>query len=129
MLTGITALYEKMVLKRPVLTLSAVALVIAFFSVYVPDFKLDASADSLVLEHDRDLRYYRSIKARYGSDDYVIITYAPEKNLFSGESLSGLKELRDNLFRIERVERVVSILDVPLIDSPPISLSEVRPGY
>jgi predicted RND superfamily exporter protein len=125
MLSGIAALYEKIVLKRPVLTLSAVSLLIAFFSAYVPDFKLDASADSLVLERDRDLRYYRSIKARYGSDDYVIITYTPENDLFSGESLSDLKELRDSLYRIERVERVVSILDVPLIDSPPISLSEV----
>ena len=126
MLSTISALYEKIVLKRPVLTLSAVALFIAFFSIYVPDFKLDASADSLVLENDRDLRYYRSIKARYGSDDYVIITYTPEKNLFSRESLSVLRELRDSLSRIERVETVVSILDVPLINSPPISLSEVK---
>ena len=122
----ISALYEKVVLKRPLLTLSVFVLCIIFFSIYVSDFKLDASADSLVLENDRDLRYYRSIKARYGSDDNVVITYTPEKNLFSIESLSGLRELRDSLSRIESVERVLSILDVPLINSPPISLSEVN---
>jgi predicted RND superfamily exporter protein len=125
MISKITELYEKIVLHRPVLTLLTVGLIVAFFSIYVPDFKLDASGESLVLENDRDLRYYRSIQARYGSDDYVIVTYTPEKALFSEESLSDLQELRDSLLEIERVESVASILDVPLINSPPISLSEI----
>ncbi len=126
MLSTISALYEKVVLKRPLLTLAAFVLCSIFFSIYVSDFKLDASADSLILENDSDLRYYRSTQARYGSDDNVVITYTPEKDLFSIESLSGLRELRDSLSRIERVETVTSILDVPLINSPPISLSEVK---
>jgi predicted RND superfamily exporter protein len=126
MLSIISALYEKVVLKRPLLTLSVFVLCIIFFSIYVSDFKLDASADSLILENDVDLRYYRSSQARYGSDDNVVLTYTPEKDLFSPESLSGLRELRDSLSRIERVETVASILDVPLINSPPISLSEAN---
>ena len=125
MLSRISALYEKIVLDRPVLTLLAVGLIIAFFSIYIPDFKLDASGESLVLENDKDLRYYRSIQARYGSDDYVLITYTPQNDLFSERSLSDLQELRDSLLELERVESVVSILDVPLINSPPISLSEI----
>ena len=125
MISRISELYEKIVLHRPVLTLLVVALIVAFFSVYVPDFKLDASGESLVLENDRDLRYYRSIQARYGSDDNVIVTYTPEKALFSEESLSDLQELRDSLLEIERVESIASILDVPLINSPPISLKEL----
>jgi predicted RND superfamily exporter protein len=125
MQTTLSKFYDKIVLQRPVLTLVAFGLIIAFMSSYVPDFKLDASADSLVLEHDKDLRYYRSIRARYGSDDYLVISYTPEKALFSKDTLSDLQRLRDNLSRIERVESVVSILDVPLISSPPISLTEV----
>jgi predicted RND superfamily exporter protein len=121
----LSELYDKTVLQRPILTLIAIALFIAFFSVYIPHFELDASADSLVLENDKDLNYYRSIRARYGSDDFLIITYTPEKDLFSEESLADLRSLRDSLSRIERVESVVTMLDVPLISSPPISLSEV----
>ncbi len=122
----LSELYEKAVLKRPLLTLISVALFIAFFAIHAPDFKLDASGDSLVLENDKDLRYYRSINARYGSDDYVIVTYTPIKDLFSKTSIFYLKELRDYLSKIESVESVVSILDVPLISSPPIYLDEVR---
>jgi predicted RND superfamily exporter protein len=125
MQSTLSKFYDKIVLQRPVLTLFALGLIIACISIYVPDFKLDASADSLVLEHDKDLRYYRSIRARYGSDDYLIITYTPKNDLFSKETLSDLQRLRDSLSRIERVESVVSILDVPLISSPPISLTEV----
>ena len=128
MLLRLSELYEKIVLQRPVLTLLAVALFVAFFSIYVPDFRLDASGDSLVLENDEDLRYYRSIQARYGTDDYVLATYTPDDDLFSKGSLSKLMELRDDLVNIKGIESVVSILDVPLIQSPPISLAEVTYG-
>ncbi len=128
MQTTLQEIYDKVVLQRPVITLLSAALLIAFFSMYVPDFKLDASADSLVLEHDEDLRYYRAIQARYGSDDFIIITYTPNQDLFSRESLSDLHRLRNSLYRIDRVESVVSILDVPLISSPPIYLSEIESG-
>jgi predicted RND superfamily exporter protein len=128
MQSKLSTLYDKIVLQRPVITIIAAAMFIAFFSFYVPDFKLDASADSLILENDEDLRYYRAIQARYGSDDFIIITYTPKDDLFSRESLSDLRQLRDSLYRIERVESVVSILDVPLISSPPISLSEISSG-
>ena len=125
MRSTLSKIYDKIVLQRPVLTLFAFGFIIAVISIYTPDFKLDASADSLVLEHDKDLRYYRSIRARYGSDDYLVITYTPKNELFSSETLSDLQKLRDSVSRIERVGSVVSILDVPLISSPPISLTEI----
>ena len=53
-------------------------------------FKLDASADSLVLEHDEALRYYRAITKRYGTDDFLIITYSPIDALWSAASLKTL---------------------------------------
>jgi len=65
-------LYDNLVLKKPGVTLLIAALVTAFFAIHIPDFKLDASADSLILENDQALRYYRSVRARYGSDDNLI---------------------------------------------------------
>ena len=71
--------YDSLVLKRPAITLSLIALIVAFFAYHAPAFRLDASADSLVLENDEALKYYRSIRARYGSDDYLIVTYSPAR--------------------------------------------------
>ena len=116
--------YEKLVIGRPVLTLSLLAVLLLIFGAFIPRFELDVSADSLVLENDADLEYYRNIRARYGSDDYLILTYTPTEKLFSDNSLKRIGELRDRLRGIEGVESVLSILDVPLLESPPISLDE-----
>jgi predicted RND superfamily exporter protein len=102
-----------------------VAALISTFCLFIPDFKLDASADSLVLENDEDLSYYRSIRARYGSDDFLIVTYTRQDDLFTEAALADLRKLRGSLQAIDRVESVTTILDVPLIKSPPISLSVV----
>jgi len=126
MLHQLSALYEKLVLKHPVITILFTLIISVFFASQAKDFKLDASADSLVLENDQALKYYRSIKARYGSDDFLIITYTPEKDLFSESTLADIKQLRDKLKALDKVEKVTSLLDVPLIESPPVTLSELR---
>jgi predicted RND superfamily exporter protein len=118
-------LYERIVLKRPSLVLAFVAILLTFACYFAKDFRLDASGDSLVLENDQALSYYRSVRARYGSDDFLIITYSPVKDLFSAPVLDDLKALRDQLKQIERVDNVISILDVPLISSPPVTLSDL----
>ena len=126
MKTSPLQLYDKLVLGNPVATLLLVFLITAFFGWFVPALKIDISADSLVLENDEDLRYYNSIRARYGSDDYLILTYTPWGRLFERETLVDLRKLRDSLTAIERVESVISILDVPLVQSPPMSLEELE---
>ncbi len=119
-------LYDRLVLGKPLTTLLLVFLITAFFGWFVPDLKIDISADSLVLENDKDLRYYNDIRARYGSDDYLILTYTPRGRLFEKKTLDDLRKLRDSLSSIKRVESVISILDVPLVQSPPVSLEELE---
>ncbi len=120
-----TDLYGRTILARPLLSLLLVALLCAALVSYIDRFRLDASADTLVLENDEALAYYRSIKAIYGSDDSLIVTYSPKAELFSDAVLDDLKQLRDQLGQIERVKSVTSLLDVPLIESPPQTLSDV----
>lgn len=119
-------LYSKLVLSRPktvVLILLAVFAILGHFS---KDFRLDASADSLILEHDEDLRYFRKIISRYETSDFLLLTYTPHEDLFSKRVLDNLKKLRDELKQMGRVASVITILDVPLLRSPPISLKEIR---
>jgi len=120
------SLYDRLVLGKPLATLLLVLLITGFFGWFVPDLKIDISPDSLVLENDEALRYYYSIRARYGSDDYLILTYTPKRGLFEADTLDDLRKLRDSLAAIERIESVVSILDVPLVQSPPVTLEELE---
>lgn len=125
MLQNLARLYERIVLKHPVATIVVSLIVLLLMLSQTVKFKLDASADSLVLENDQALKYYRSIKARFGSDDFLIITYTPKQELFAKDTLDDIAKLRDQLRTLDRVDSVTSILDVPLIESPPMTLSEL----
>ncbi len=118
-------LYDGVVLGKPAAALFGLAVVVACMTFFAPRFKLDASADSLVLENDDDLRYYRGISAKYGSDDFLVVTYAPSRELFTPDALAKLKALQDDLAALDGVNRVVGILNVPLLNSPHIPLSEL----
>jgi predicted RND superfamily exporter protein len=121
-----SAILDRYVLDRPWLALLLVAFVAGVLAFFVPRFELDASADSLLLEQDVDLRYYRGIVARYGSDNYLIVTYTARRDLFSATTLADLKKLRDELFAMERVEQIISMLDVPLIETPGTTLASLQ---
>jgi predicted RND superfamily exporter protein len=123
---SLTAALERILLGRPGLTLAALLVLIAAALYSATDFRLDASADSLLLENDSDLRYYRAIRARYGSDDYLIVTYSPRDALFSDPVLADLRVLRDAIRALPGVASVTTILDVPLVASPPVSLDELQ---
>jgi predicted RND superfamily exporter protein len=122
----LAAVLDRLVLDRPWLALLAVALICAVFAWFVPRFQLDASADSLLLEQDSDLLYYRQIVARYGSDDYLVITYTAHDDLFVGPTYDELLSLRNELRALPNVEKVVSILDVPLISGPDTTLTSLQ---
>lgn len=125
MLARFVAAYDRLVLRNPVAALIALSAVIVYFLLFIPGFELDASADSLVLENDTALKYYRSIRERYGSDDFLIVTYSPQGELFSAEVLADIASLRNELHALEQVESVISLLDVPLVESPPMTLAEI----
>lgn len=121
--------FDRLVLGAPVLPVLAVAAVTVFFGLYVKDFKLDASSDSIVLENDRDLRYYNDTRDIFGSDDYVIVTVTPTGDLFADETLKALSELTAELDAIQNVSSVTSILNVPLFHSPNVPLLQLATGY
>ena len=126
MLEKVTSLYYRLTLHYWWIVGTAVLLLLGAAIWQVQHFRLDASADSLILESDADLRYYIGVANRYGAQGSLVVTYTPKHELFSDESLSQLKALRDELAELDAVSSVTSILDVPLIDSPRVTLSEIQ---
>ena len=114
---NLTRLYSGLVLDRPWLTLSVLIFIAASFGYYAQFFRLDASADSLLLEGDAELEYSRQVNVRYGLRESVIVAYTPlEGELFSRPVLSRLQALRADLLTLPRVESVNSILNVPIFE-------------
>src|SRR6056297_438507 len=120
------ALYDRLIFPHPVIILAAFALLLALAAFKFDQFRLDASAESLVLEDDRSLEQYRQVNRRFtDSDDFLIVTFTPREELFSDEGLALLRSLRDDLAALDGVSSTNSILNVPLLHSPDLSLETV----
>lgn len=118
--------YEILILQRPWRALLVVGLIAVIAAMGLPRFKLDASSDSLTLEHDTSVELFREVNKRYGSGDFLVVTYTPKGvDLFSRESLDSLASLQKELEAVEGVTSVVSVLNVPLLYSPKISISDL----
>jgi len=129
MINRISALYDRIVLAHPVAMLVLLSCILAFFAWHAKDFKLDASADSLLLEDDEDLRIFRELIDRYRTKEFLFVTFTPSDDLFSQTSLYQIGKLRDELKQLPLVESVISILDVPLVKQVEGTLSDVASNY
>jgi uncharacterized protein len=122
------AAYDRLVLGRPWLSILFIALVVAAFASQLGKIRLDASADSLMLQGDPSLEFYREVSGQYSAEEFVLITWQPHGPLLSPESLQPMQAMADELRLLEGVSSVVTVLDVPLLESPPVSLSDITSG-
>lgn len=75
-------IYDRLVLGKPVVVLVLLLAVLAYFGFHARDFKLDASADSLLLEGDQDLRAFRDVASKYQIRAFLFVTFTPSGDLF-----------------------------------------------
>ena len=116
--------YENNVIKKPKLVLTILILILLSVGYFAKDFELDASSDTLLLENDPDLKYLREVNAKYGSKDFLVLTYTPKDSLLAPNTISNLTNLRNDLANLSWVNNVLTILDVPLLKNNDDTLSE-----
>ena len=110
---------------NPYKVLILVTSVIAFASFGITNFKLDASSDALVLEGDEAFKTYRKNEKEFGDSSFLIVTYEPNSELFSKESLDQLQSLENDLSKLDGVDSILSLLDAPIFFQPKVSLTDV----
>ncbi len=113
------SLYKNYILKFPKTVLLFILALVAIFGYFATKMSIDASADTLLLDNDKDLAFTREISKRYYMPNFLVVTYRPKAKLLSKNSLQTLKSLSKDLENIKGITSVVSILNVPLLQSPP----------
>ena len=116
--------YQKIVIEKPKVILAFLIICLIGFSFYSKDFKLDASSDTLLLENDPDLIYLREITNRYGSKEFLVLTYTPDEPMVSEKSLNNLLSLKYKIQSLDWVHSVITLLDVPLLNNSDKPLAE-----
>lgn len=126
MIKNFSHLYFYSILKNPKRMLLIMFVIMIGIGSYTTNFKLDASADSLILENDSDLLTYKDTIQRYSTKDFIVMTYTPKQGeIFDRNHLLLIKRLKEKLLSIKNISSVVSIVDVPLVQSSETSLTEM----
>ena len=117
--------FAEFIARNSYLTLSFILFLLLFSFLNLSKFKLDASSDSLVLENDDDLRYYREVSSHYGSGDFLIVLFTPNGSLFSDKVIEEVRLLADKFEGLEGIDSVLSYLDAPILFSPKMPIREL----
>jgi len=117
-------IYKNSIIEKPKFTLLILILLLLSFGYFSKNFQLDASSDTLLLENDPDLKYLREVNSKYGSKDFLVLTYTPIDNLLSQKTIENLTNLKNDLTNLNWVNNVITILDVPLLKNNDDPLTE-----
>ena len=107
----------KFIIAKNKLVISLVLALSVVFGYLSTKLSIDASAETLLLEHDPDLKAYRQIAKRYDSPGLLVVAFTPKDDLFSPKNLELIKNLSGELAKNDMVSSVISILNVPLLNS------------
>ena len=121
--------YGRWFLRHPWWVLMALLVPLALAAWRAPELRISTSAESLLLESDPALAYFRQMRERYPEREFLLLAYEPaEGELLSERNLRGLESLSQAVAAIDGVDATRSLLDAPLLASPPVALNELSGG-
>ena len=116
--------YQKNISESPRLILSILLIFFLTSLYFSKDFRLDASSETLLLDGDPDLQYLNEINERYKSKEFLVLTYTPKESMISNSTVNNLLSLKYKIQSLEWVHNVITVLDVPLLNSTDETLNE-----
>jgi predicted RND superfamily exporter protein len=125
----LSKIYKKIVIDFSKITLFFIIILLSFSLYHAKNFNLDASSDALILEGDKDLKYLREINERYGSKDFLVLTYSPISSFDEKETILNIQLLKSKIVKLSWVDSVITIIDVPLLKSSDEGLMERLKNY
>ena len=116
--------YQNIVLKNPKSIFVLLLITLLSFGYFSKDFRLDASSDTLLIEGDPDLEYLKEVTERYGSKEFLILTYSPNEGMVTESSINNLLSLKYKIQSLDWVHSVITLLDIPLLNNLEAPLQE-----
>ena len=101
--------------RYPFVLIICMLTLVAASSLFIKNLNIDASPDSLLLENDPDLKYYREVHRHYGTDEYIIVGYKPSVSLLDNKTINLVEDVSNKFKQIKGVSGVSAISNVPLL--------------
>ena len=116
--------YQNIILKFPKFIFLILIFLLISFGYHSKNFRLDASSETLLIEGDPDLKYLQEVSERYGSKEFLILTYTPNEGMITDTAINNLLSLKYKIQSLDWVHNVVTLLDIPLLNSSDLPLQE-----
>ena len=116
--------YQNIILKNPKIIFALLLISLLNFGYFSKDFRLDASSETLLIEGDPDLKFLKEVNKRYGSKEFLILTYTPNEGMFTDTSINNLLSLKYKIQSLDWVHSVITLLDVPLLNNSDVPIQE-----
>ena len=119
------SIYSNYLLKYPKIFLGVAIVLMLIMANFATKLSIDASAETLLIEGDKDLQYTRDISKKFTAPDFLVVTYSSKTNLLNQNNINNIEQLSKNLEKIKNIDSITSILTVPLLQSPPMPIKEI----
>ncbi len=117
-------IYKKNIIEKPKIIFFTLLILLLLFGYNSQNFRLDASSETLLINGDPDLEYLNEVNKRYGAKEFLVLTFTPEEEITSDNSVNNLLSLKYKIQSLNWVHNVVTILDIPLLNIKDETLTE-----
>ncbi|WP_404320278.1 RND family transporter [Malaciobacter canalis] len=117
--------YTNFLFKNPKKIILLVFLIVCFLGYFATKLEIDASAETLLLENDKDLAFSREVSKNYETQDILVVTFTPNSDILSNTSLTTIKNLSEEIKKLSFTQSITSVLNVPLLQSPTRSIQDL----
>src|SRR5215510_15162657 len=101
-----------LIIHWPKIVLLLILAFTGFLGTYAVHLRIDSSVEHLLATNDPNKQYYDEIRALFGSDDMGVIGIVAD-NVYTPATLEQIKRITAQVEKIDGVERVLSLTNVP----------------
>lgn len=117
--------YKNIVFKYPFVCVLFLLALISFLGYQAKNLEIDASAQTLLLEDDTDLKFATEVSKRYTSSEILVVAFSPKDELFAESTLQTIDSISKEFVKLKEISSVTSILNAPLLQSPVQPISQL----
>lgn len=107
--------FTRVIISFPKTVLFIFLLITSMLGWQARHFEINASANTLLMKEDRNYLNTQSVNRRFSPQEFMLIAYKPKQSpLLSQSTFRNIQKISKEIQRLERVQSVRSILNVPL---------------
>ena len=83
-------------------------------SIYIKNFRIDASSDTLVAKNDQDFLYYNNYSKLFTSENFLVLA-VKNNSMIDSKFVDKFDFLSKEILKLKNVKRVFSFIDAPIL--------------